>query len=66
MVSANETSLGALRETFDREDLACGVRKGEDAFSAQVDQAVRKGKTDGNLRAVLAKWLPSAYLKCFQ
>jgi len=66
MVSENEVSLGALWETFDREDLAWGVRKGDDAFAAQVDQAVRKWKTDGTLATVLAKWLPAAYLKYFE
>jgi ABC-type amino acid transport substrate-binding protein len=66
MVSENETVFSALWETFDREDIAWGIRKGEDDFAAQVDQAVRKWKADGTLDAVLAKWLPPAYMKYFK
>jgi polar amino acid transport system substrate-binding protein len=66
MVSANEATLSALWEPFDRENLAWGVRKGEDAFFAQVDQAVKKWKADGSLDALLAKWLPARYLDFFK
>ena len=66
MVSENEAVLSALWETFDREDLAWAVRKGEDDFAAEVDRAVKKWKADGTLNAALAKWLPAVYLKHFQ
>lgn len=66
MVSANEAILSALWEPFDREDLAWGVRKGEDAFFLQVDQAIKKWKADGSLDILLAKWLPGQYLKFFK
>ena len=66
MVSENEALLGALWEPFDRENLAWGVRKGEDAFFDQVDQTVKKWKADGTLDTLLAKWLPDRYLKFFK
>ena len=66
MISENEAYLAALWDTFTREDVAWGVRKGDDAFAAQVDQAVKKWKADGSLDAVLSKWLPAAYLKYFK
>jgi ABC-type amino acid transport substrate-binding protein len=66
MVSANEASLNALWEPFNQENLAWGVRKGDDAFFEQVDRVVKKWKSDGTLDALLAKWLPAQYLKSFK
>jgi ABC-type amino acid transport substrate-binding protein len=66
MVSENEADISALWDPFQREDLAWGVRKGEDAFFEQVDQAVKKWKADGSLEILLAKWLPAKYIKFFK
>ena len=65
MVSANEATLSALWEPFDRESLAWGVRKGEDAFYDQVNRALNQWKADGSLDTLLARWLPDKYLKFF-
>ena len=66
MVSANEATLNALWDPFDLENLAWGMRKGEDAFFDQVNRIVKKWKGDGTLNALLSKWLPGAYLKYFK
>jgi polar amino acid transport system substrate-binding protein len=66
MVSENEADISALWEPFDQENLAWGVRKGEDAFFEQVDQVLKKWKRDGTLDTLLAKWLPAPYLKYFK
>ncbi|MBI5585154.1 MAG: transporter substrate-binding domain-containing protein [Deltaproteobacteria bacterium] len=66
MVSANEADISALWEPFNQENLAWGVRKGEDPFFEQVDRIVKKWKSDGTLDTLLAKWLPAAYLKYFK
>lgn len=66
MVSENESVLSALWEPLNQEDLAWGVRKGEEAFFNQVDQAVKKWKSDGTLDTLLGRWLPAPYLKRFK
>jgi polar amino acid transport system substrate-binding protein len=66
MVSANEAALSALWEPFDLENLAWGVRKGEDAFYDQVNRALKQWKADGSLDTLLARWLPEKYLKFFK
>jgi polar amino acid transport system substrate-binding protein len=66
MVSANEATLSALWEPFDLENLAWGVRKGEDAFYDQVNRALKQWKADGSLDTLLARWLPDKYLKFFK
>jgi ABC-type amino acid transport substrate-binding protein len=66
MVSANEATLSALWEPFDLENLAWGVRKGEDVFYDQVNRTLNQWKADGTLDALLAKWLPERYLKFFK
>lgn len=65
MVSENEGDISAFPEFFEREDLAWGVRKGEEDLFKQVDQAVKKWKADGTIETVLTKWLPARYLKYF-
>jgi ABC-type amino acid transport substrate-binding protein len=66
MVSANEATLSALWEPFDLENLAWGMRKGEDAFYDQVNRALSQWKADGSLDTLLARWLPDKYLKFFK
>jgi ABC-type amino acid transport substrate-binding protein len=66
MVSENEADFSALWEPFNQEDLAWGMRKGEDAFYDQVNQALKKWKADGSLETLLGKWLPARYLKYFK
>jgi ABC-type amino acid transport substrate-binding protein len=66
MVSANEATLSALWEPFDLENLAWGVRKGEDSFYDQVNRALNQWKADGSLDTLLARWLPDKYLKFFK
>jgi ABC-type amino acid transport substrate-binding protein len=66
MVSENEAVLSALWEPFDQENLAWGLRKGEDGFYDQVNQALKNWKDDGSLESLLGKWLPARYLKYFK
>jgi ABC-type amino acid transport substrate-binding protein len=66
LVSENEAIFSALWEPFDQENLAWGIRKGEDGFYDQVNQALKKWKADGSLETLLGKWLPARYLKYFK
>lgn len=66
MVSENEADFSALWEPFNQENLAWGIRKGEDGFYDQVNQALKKWKADGSLETLLGKWLPARYLKYFK
>jgi ABC-type amino acid transport substrate-binding protein len=66
MVSQNEAELTALWEPLNQESLAWGIRTDDEALLNKVNSALKKWRGDGNLEAVLLKWLPGKYLDIFK
>lgn len=57
-VSSNEGSLSLLKESLKQEDIAWGLRRGDDALLEQVNTAIQKWRNDGSLNKAINQWIP--------
>jgi ABC-type amino acid transport substrate-binding protein len=63
LISKNEASLTGWWEPLNEEDIAWGVRKGNEDLLDDVNGILKKWKVDGTLEQVLLKWLPEQYFQ---
>ena len=66
LVSENEADLAAFWHLLNEESLAWGVRRDDDELLMKVNSILDKWKSDGTLKQILLKWLPSKYLERFK
>ena len=58
LVSGNEADLTGLWERLDEEELAWGVRRGDQELLTAINTLLEKWKKDGTLNRVLSRWIP--------
>jgi ABC-type amino acid transport substrate-binding protein len=57
-VASNESDLVPVLDPLNQESFGWGIRRGNDEFLAQVNQAIAKWKADGSLEAAILEWIP--------
>jgi len=63
LVSENESSIAGIWQPLNEEDLAWGMRKGDQDLLARVNAALAQFRLDGRLDRVLHRWLPKQYME---
>lgn len=58
MVSENEADLAILQQPLAEDDLAWGLRPGDQALLDEVNAALAGWKADGTLSSILRRWMP--------